>query len=469
MEQMHSARQLFKKHKDVFSAKGEQLGCTSTIQHKIVTTDDVPVRQPYRRIPPQLWKDVQDHLNELLAKGIIQESHFDYAAPIVLVKTKSRELRLCVDYRKLNRKVQKDSFPLPRIEESLDTLAGVKYFSTLDLTSAYLYHQIEVAPEDRKKTAFTTSMGLFEYVRMPFGLSTSLATFQRLMNQIFRDDIFRILLVYLDDIIVYSSTIEEHIQRLHQVFSTLAKHGLKLKPEKCVFFQEEVKYLGHGVSSKGVSMDPDKVAAVKNYQVPSTLYELRRFLGFAPYSRRFIPDFAKLAAPLHQLVSQTGNKGHKGKLEGKKLKLQDQKASTVARILVKEWFSRFGPPQRLHSDQGRDFEANVIKELCHLYGIKKSRTTAHQPQGNAQCERYNRSLHDLLRSLQDNKKKKWPEMLGEITYFYNTSPTGFTPFYLMFGRPGYYQIYLMTVFKRMKKNSVIGLHPIGTGYKKHIK
>ena len=240
-------------------------------------------------------------MNELLAKGIIQESHSDYAAPIVLVKKKSGELRLCVDYRKLNRKVQKDSFPLPRIEESLDTLAGVKYFSTLDLTSAY--HQIEVTPEDRKKTAFTTPMGLFEYVRMPFGLSTSPATFQRLMNQIFREDIFRILLVYLDDIIVYSSTIEEHIQRLDQVFSTLAKHGLKLKPEKCVFFQEEVKYLGHVVSSKGVSMDPDKVASVKNYQVPSTLYELRRFLGSASYSRRFIPDFAKLAAPLHQLVS----------------------------------------------------------------------------------------------------------------------------------------------------------------------
>ena len=842
MDELEDVKQLFLKYNDVFTTKTDTLlPCTKTIQHKIYTTDDIPVKQAFRRLPPSMLQSVQDHLDELLQKGIIQESHSDYASPILIVKKKNGDIRMCVDYRKLNSKVQRDCFPLPRIDESLDTLSGVKYFSTLDLTSAY--HQIEVAPEDRRKTAFITPMGLYEYIRMPFGLSTSPATFQRLMCQVFREDIFKILLVYLDDIIVFSATIEEHLERLEKVFSTLRKHGLKLKAEKCVFFQEQVKYLGHVVSSSGVAMDPDKVEAVKNCPVPTTLYELRKFLGFASYSRRFIPGFARIAAPLHQLVGSVGKKGQKGKRFGKTIELsdwgqvhqkafntlkeklsltpilayadfsqpfiletdasdqglgavlsqeqngvrrviayasrglrggernkegyssrklellalkwavtekfkdylisgrftvvtdnnpliyvmhrgklqaieqrwvnalapfefgfkfrsgkenvsadflsrqehrpwdvepeevaricassiltinvpaklqieilekaitdynettttevthvlpeeakeweatslpgltlkemadlqrkdyhigkiiqfletnrkppcskrkfepkevqlllrqwdrlilekdvlfrrikdpskgildqvilpaelrnkvmkccheghghqgmertellirercfwpklhqdvrkwvadcercvlskrmkvkapmssllatrplevvaidftvlekasngyenvlimtdvfskytiavpaRDQKASTVAKILVREWFQRFGSPQRIHSDQGRDFEANLIKHLCALYGVVKSISTAYHPEGNSQCERFNRTLHDLLRSLPAEKKKKWPELLGDMVYFYNTTPhatTGYTPFYLLYGR-----------------------------------
>ena len=222
MKDLEQAKQLFHKHRNVFSKKGEPLGFTPSIQHKINTFDDTQVVQPYRRIPPQLWnvQDVQDHLKELLRKGITEESNSEFASPIVIFRKRNGDLRICVDYLKLNMKVRPDAFPLPRIKEPMDALGLARYLSTLDLTSAY--HQIEVAPEDRRKTAFTTLMGLFQYKRLPFGLSMAPATFQSLMSQVFRDYIFRILLVYLDDIIVYPSTIEEHLNRLDKVFTTLA-------------------------------------------------------------------------------------------------------------------------------------------------------------------------------------------------------------------------------------------------------
>uniref|UniRef100_A0A3B1IG97 Gypsy retrotransposon integrase-like protein 1 n=1 Tax=Astyanax mexicanus TaxID=7994 RepID=A0A3B1IG97_ASTMX len=812
-EQMAAVSLLFDQYQDIFAQTEGDLGCTTLLTHEIPLLDEVPVRQPYRRIPPSQYEAVKLHIQQLLDSKVIRNSASPYSSPIVLVTKKDGSLRLCVDYRQLNAKTRRDAYPLPRIEESLDALAGAKWFSTLDLASGY--NQVPVSEKDRYKTAFCTPFGLFEFNRMPFGLCNAPATFQRLMERMFGDCRYQSVLLYLDDVIVFSSSVEQHLERLAEVFSRLQKQGLKVKLSKCHFFQPQVNYLGHVVSREGVATDPAKIDAVRGWRRPSHLAELRSFLGFASYYRRFVEGFSKLAAPLHQLVGKLGGARRKGKTlpvplaaswdercekafqslkerltsapvlayadfskpfivevdashgglgavlsqeqEGKvrpiafasrglrpaernmdnyssmKLELlavkwavtekyreyllgnevtiltdnnplshlqtaklgateqrwasqlasfnfkikyrpgksnqnadalsrqyvdrfaigtkvpplrmellesepmvhktgqctemvalagrsaldlhllqeadpvigpvckfrkegrypraeerealssptkalfrqwdrllekdgvlyravqpsgggpetcqlllpkhlqeevlssvhddhghqgvertlkqlqsrcfwpgmakhverwcqqcrrcvlskavqpkirafqgtlqatrpheilaidftllepasdgrenvlvltdvftkytqaiptRDQRASTVAQVLVQHWFHRFGLPSRIHSDQGRNFESMLIQQLCNMYGIQKSRATAYRPQGNGQCERFNRTLHDLLRTLPQSEKRRWPHYLSPMVFAYNTTPhqtTGKTPYYLMFG------------------------------------
>lgn len=235
----------------------------------------------------------------MITEGIIRPCHSPWTSPVVLVTKEDGSTRFCVDYRKLNAVTVKDNYPLPRIDDLLDTLSGSCWYSTLDLASGYW--QVEVDEVDRPKTAFTTLFGTFEFTVMPFGLANAPATFQRLMDYIFQDLIGKCVVVYLDDINVYSKTFDEHVTHLEEVFRRLSNAGLKLKPTKCHFAKQELKFLGHVISQAGIATDPKKIESVQNFPIPRNLRQLRGFLGLASYYRKFVKGFTNIAAPLNRL------------------------------------------------------------------------------------------------------------------------------------------------------------------------
>ncbi|XP_018648667.1 KRAB-A domain-containing protein [Schistosoma mansoni] len=277
---------------------------TSTVQHTICTGDHRPLRQPPRRVPVHYQPQLDTMIKDMLDKNIIVPSSSPWASPIVLVKKKDSSLRLCIDYRRLNAITKRDSFPLPRIDAILDALSGACWFSTLDLASGYW--QVEVRPQDRKKTAFVVPNGLYEFQVMPFGLTNAPATFQRLMQTVLQDIVPHKCLIYLDDIIVYGSTPEQHNANLKAVLHRLQQHNLKVKPSKCRLLQKEVVFLGHRITADGVGTDKEKTRVIVNWPQPKSPEDVRSFLGLASYYRRFVRDFASLAAPLHRLT-------HKGR------------------------------------------------------------------------------------------------------------------------------------------------------------
>ena len=301
-DQLHEINKLLKKHVDIFSTGESDIGFCDRIKHRIDLIDETPFKQKTRRIPPAMINEVRQHIEQLLSTGIIQKSKSPWSSNVVLVRKRNGKLRMCVDYRMLNNRSVKDAYALPKIEEIFDVLQGSKYFSTIDMKSGY--HQVEVEEIHKERTAFSVAnLGFYEYVKMPFGLSNSPATYQRLMEECLGDYNMSICVINLDDLIIFSDTFEEHLRRIDLVFTRLKECNLKLSPEKCFFIQDQVPFLGHIVSEKGIETDPAKIDKIKNWPTPSNQDELRSFLAFCGYYRRFIKDFSKISRPLADLLS----------------------------------------------------------------------------------------------------------------------------------------------------------------------
>ncbi|KAJ0039446.1 hypothetical protein NL108_014130 [Boleophthalmus pectinirostris] len=286
---------------EVFSQHELDFGHTDKVQHQIKLSDETPFKFRPRPIHPHDVEAVRKHLQELLDAGVIRESESPFASPIVVVRKKDGSVRLCIDYRKLNLQTIKDAYALPNLQEAFSALAGSKWFSVLDLKSGY--YQIEMSESDKQKTAFVCPLGFWEFNRMPQGITNAPSTFQRLMERCMGSMNLKEVLVFIDDLIVFSSSLEEHEQRLKRVLLRLKEFGLKLAPEKCKFFQSSVRYLGHVVSERGVETDAEKIKALTTWPVPTNLKELRSFLGFAGYYRRFIQGYSNIVRPLNDLTA----------------------------------------------------------------------------------------------------------------------------------------------------------------------
>ena len=301
-EQSKEVAELLLKHEASFSESDSDLGRTGITKHSIPTGNAHPIKQPVRRLPVQMNEEISQQIDDMLQKDVVQPSSSPWASGIVMVQKKDGTKRFCVDYRKLNDVTTKDAYPLPRIDDSLDQLAGAKWFSCLDLNSGYW--QVEVADEDREKTAFASRRGLYEFKVMPFGLCNAPATFERLMETVLAGLNWKICLIYLDDIIVIGKTFENMVQNLDLVLNKLKEANLKLKPRKCNLFAKEVEFLGHIISEAGVKTDPKKTEVVVTWPNPENVHQVRAFVGFCSYYRRFIEGFAGIAKPLHKLTEK---------------------------------------------------------------------------------------------------------------------------------------------------------------------
>ncbi len=238
----------------------------------------------------------------MLEQGIIRKSSSPWASPITLVPKKSGELRFCVDYRKLNAVTVKDSFPLPLVQDIFDQLQGARIFSTLDLKSGYW--QIPVAEADISKTAFICHKGLFEFLRMPFGLAAAPSQFQRSIEGVLHGLIGEACFVYLDDIVVFGSTQEEHLENLRKVMKRFRKFNFTLNPSKCKFARPSVLLLGYTISANGISANPEKVRAIVSLPRPTKVSEIRTFLGMTGYYRQLVPNYADISRPLLHLTTK---------------------------------------------------------------------------------------------------------------------------------------------------------------------
>ena len=299
-EQKERMMKLLDEFEGIMSKHESDTGLTELVEHNIDTGDATPIHQPPYRISFAERAKVQEMVHEYVDAGFIQESDSPWSCPIVLVRKKDGTLRFCCDWRRLNAVTRKDAMPLPRIDDMIDRLAKAKYFTKLDFTSGY--YQVKLAEQAREKTAFVTPDGHYEWLVMGMGLTNAPATFQRLMYRVLGGLLWTNSMAYLDDIVVFSPTFEQHITDLTEVFDRIAKAKLKIKPPNCSFAKSGISYLGFIISPKGVECDPANTEKVANFCEPRNRKDVRSFLGLTSYYRKFIRNYAFIAKPLYHLT-----------------------------------------------------------------------------------------------------------------------------------------------------------------------
>ena len=337
-------------HHNIFSLEQNEIGCTDTAEHVIELLDTEPFKERFRQIAPPLVEEVREHIQEMLDGGTIHPSQSPWCNAVVLVRKKDGGLRFCIDFHRLNSQTKKDAYPLPRMQETMESMVGTRFFSTMDLKSGFW--QVKMAKDSQQYTAFMVgSMGVYEFLRMPYRLCNAPATFQRLMQNCLGELNLTYALIYLDDMIVFSRTEEEHLHCLWVVFARFLEHGLKLKLSKCHFLQDEITFLGHEISAEGMKPGMANLKAIAEMAPPKTYTEIRCFTGMTGFFRRFIKGYSKIAKPLNNLLE-----GEASKLKAEEVELPPDTLKAFEELKLRCMmvpvlvFTDFKKPFRLETD-----------------------------------------------------------------------------------------------------------------------
>ncbi|GBG67790.1 hypothetical protein CBR_g914 [Chara braunii] len=407
---------------------------------EIIPGSSIPKGRIYRMFPTDL-DELRRRLKELIEKGWIRPSVSSYGSPVLFVPKRGGTLRMCIDYRGLNAITVKNAEPLLRIDDLLDRVQGCRYFSKIDLKSGY--HQIAIRPEDQHKTAFKTRYGRYEFVVMPFGPCNAPGTFQHAMNRIFHDYLDKFVIVYLDDILIFSRTVEEHVGHLDKVLSLLRQHQFKIKGEKCKFGRTRILYLGHEISTEGLKPDDAKVASIRDWPCPQFVIEMRSFLGMTGYYRNFVKNYSIVAAPLTDLTRLDTPWEWTDKCDAafrhlkhalthhEVLKLPDPDKPFV----VTTDASQYGIGAVLAQQEGKklrpvEFTSALWKAAAAAQETQLQMTSGNHPEANGQAEQLNRAVQHLLRHCIKPNQVDWDEKLALIASLYNNavhSATGVSP------------------------------------------